>query len=240
MRHFRLLRPMAAGFAQRRQGTAWRGGEACGLRLPSVLGFPAERPYRLHRKPVDQHLAAKPYRLLRGCRSLPLQQTGERDETTIMPIFCGEGAFAGGAANRENRRFNTLFPMLELKNTVAFPPPVADLKRYIFAFSGGCPNPHTGMGDGAAVWAHGASRPAALSYAAARATTRSRSFSISRRIRWRGYLKSAMRKLESVRCRQAVATAFQYWVLIKRVAPRFGSLSYADRPKPLRSFGRSV
>ena len=56
-----------------------------------------------------------------------------------MPIFCGEGAFAGGAANRENRRFNTLFPMLELKNTVAFPPPVADLKRYIFAFSGGCP-----------------------------------------------------------------------------------------------------
>jgi len=129
-----------------------------------------------------------------------------------MPIFCEEGAFAGGAANQENRRFNALFPMLELKNTVAFPPPVSDLKRYIFAFSDGCPNPHTGMGDGAAARAHGASGPAALSYAAARATTRSRSFSISRRIRWRGYLKSAMRKLDSVSRMQAIATAFQYRV----------------------------
>ena len=57
---------------------------------------------------------------------------------TIMPIFCEEGSFAGSAANQENRRLDTFFPMLGLKNA-RFPLPVADLKRYIFAFSGGCP-----------------------------------------------------------------------------------------------------
>ncbi|MGW9946624.1 hypothetical protein J2W92_001961 [Rhizobium leguminosarum] len=60
---------------------------------------------------------------------------------TIVPIFCKEGSFAGSAANQENRRLNTLFQLHGLKNTFAFALHDADLKQYIFAFSGDCPMP---------------------------------------------------------------------------------------------------
>nr|WP_245277410.1 hypothetical protein [Rhizobium leguminosarum] len=60
---------------------------------------------------------------------------------TIVPIFCKEGAFAGSAANQGNRRLNTLFQMHGLKNTFAFALHDADLKQYIFAFSGDRPMP---------------------------------------------------------------------------------------------------
>lgn len=60
---------------------------------------------------------------------------------TIVPIFCEEGSFAGSAANQENRKLNVLFQMHGLKNTFAFTLNDADLKQYIFAFSGGCPMP---------------------------------------------------------------------------------------------------
>ncbi|MEH7902470.1 hypothetical protein [Rhizobium laguerreae] len=59
----------------------------------------------------------------------------------IVPIFCEEGSFAGSAANQENRKLNVLFQMHGLKNTFAFTLHDADLKQYIFAFSGGCPMP---------------------------------------------------------------------------------------------------
>ncbi|MGO7179621.1 hypothetical protein ACCT14_04010 [Rhizobium brockwellii] len=39
---------------------------------------------------------------------------------TIMPVFCEEGSFAGSAANRENRKLDSLFQMHGLKNTFAF------------------------------------------------------------------------------------------------------------------------
>ncbi|MGR4845916.1 hypothetical protein ACIPSK_25420 [Rhizobium sp. LARHSG275] len=45
-----------------------------------------------------------------------------------MPIFCEEGAFAGSAANQENRKLNTLFQMQGLKNSSAFALHDADLK----------------------------------------------------------------------------------------------------------------
>ncbi len=60
---------------------------------------------------------------------------------TIVPISCEEGSFAGSAANQENRKLNALFQMHGLKNTFAFTLHDADLKQYIFAFSGGCPVP---------------------------------------------------------------------------------------------------
>ncbi|MBY5800443.1 DNA-binding protein [Rhizobium leguminosarum] len=60
---------------------------------------------------------------------------------TIVPIFCEEGSFAGSDANQENRKLNVLFQMHGLKNTFAFTLHDADLKQYIFAFSGGCPMP---------------------------------------------------------------------------------------------------
>lgn len=75
---------------------------------------------------------------------------------TIVPIFCEEGAFAGSAANRENCKLNVLFQMHWLKNNFAFTLHDADLKQYIFAFSGGCPA-HARAGDGAALRLHGAS-----------------------------------------------------------------------------------
>lgn len=60
---------------------------------------------------------------------------------TIVPIFCEEGSFAGSAANQEDRKLNTLFQMHGLKNTFAFTLHDADLKQYIFAFSGRGPMP---------------------------------------------------------------------------------------------------
>nr|WP_246727264.1 hypothetical protein [Rhizobium leguminosarum] len=70
-----------------------------------------------------------------------MQQTGDRDEADDRAIFCEEGSFAGSAANQENRKLNVLFQMHGLKNTFAFTLHDADLKQYIFAFSGGCPMP---------------------------------------------------------------------------------------------------
>ncbi|MGO7031271.1 DNA-binding protein [Rhizobium ruizarguesonis] len=153
---------------------------------------------------------------------------------TIVPIFCEEGAFAGSAANQENRRLNTLFQMQGLKNTFAFALHDADLKQYIFAFSGGCPMPAR-------------EQAMALLYGCMELLDKvSRNGSgedgpsetLTRReiecMRWSaagkssdeiaiildlsshtvaGYLKSAMRKLDSVNRMQAVARAFRYRLL---------------------------
>nr|WP_245274343.1 hypothetical protein [Rhizobium leguminosarum] len=60
---------------------------------------------------------------------------------TIVLIFCEEGSFAGSATNQENRKLNVLLQMHGLKNSFAFTLHDADLKQYIFAFSGDCPMP---------------------------------------------------------------------------------------------------
>ncbi|TCU32380.1 helix-turn-helix transcriptional regulator [Rhizobium azibense] len=153
---------------------------------------------------------------------------------TIMPVFCDASPFAGSAANQDNRRLNALFQMHGLQNTLGFSLHDADLKQYIFAFSG---------------------RRSALSleeerdlvYAAMEALDRFNSENcnderpaenLTRReiecLRWSaagkssdeiaiildlsshtvvGYLKGAMRKLDSVNRMQAVARAFRYRLL---------------------------
>ncbi|RUM23042.1 DNA-binding protein [Rhizobium vallis] len=153
---------------------------------------------------------------------------------TITPIFCEEGSFAGSAANQENRRLNTLFQMHGLNSTFAFTLHDADLKQYIFAFSGGSPMPER-------------EQAMALLYGCMELLDKiSRSVrpedgpseTLTRReiecLRWSaagksseeiaiildlsshtvvGYLKSAMRKLDSVNRMQAVARAFRYRLL---------------------------
>ncbi|UVD55870.1 LuxR C-terminal-related transcriptional regulator [Rhizobium sp. Pop5] len=153
---------------------------------------------------------------------------------TVLPIFCEEGPFAGSAANQENRRLNTLFQMHGLKNTFAFTLHDADLKQYIFAFSGGSPMPPR---EQAMALLYGcmelldkASRSIRPEEGPSEALTR-REIEC---LRWSaagkssdeiaiildlsphtvvGYLKSAMRKLDSVNRMQAVARAFRYRLL---------------------------
>ncbi|MGZ2485011.1 DNA-binding CsgD family transcriptional regulator [Rhizobium pisi] len=153
---------------------------------------------------------------------------------TIMPIFCEEGPFAGSAANQENRRLNTLFQMHGLKNTYAFTLHDADLKQYIFAFSGGSPMPAreqaTALLYGCMELLDKISRSARPEEGPSEALTR-REIEC---LRWSaagkssdeiaiildlsshtvaGYLKGAMRKLDSVNRMQAVARAFRYRLL---------------------------
>lgn len=153
---------------------------------------------------------------------------------TIVPVYCNAETFGGAAANLENRRLNAAFQMHGLQATFGFSLHDADLKQYIFAFSG--------------------SRPAlqqeeqmALFFSAMQALDRFSSAnrdevgpaeSLTRReiecLRWSaagkssdeiaiildlsshtvvGYLKSAMRKLDSVNRMQAVARALRYRLL---------------------------
>ncbi|TAX31374.1 helix-turn-helix transcriptional regulator [Rhizobium leguminosarum] len=153
---------------------------------------------------------------------------------TILPIFCKEGSFAGSAANQENRRLNTLFQMHGLKNTFAFALHDADLKQYIFAFSGDCPMPMreqaTGLLYGCMELLDKVSRNGNLEDGPSETLTR-REIEC---LRWSaagkssdeiaiildlsshtvaGYLKSATRKLDSVNRMQAVARAFRYRLL---------------------------
>lgn len=153
---------------------------------------------------------------------------------TAMPVFCEEGSFEGSAANQENRRLNTLFQMHGLKNTFAFTLHDADLKQYIFAFSGGSPMP---VREQAMALLYGCME---LLERVSRSKGRREgpSETLTRReiecLRWSaagkssdeiaiildlsshtvvGYLKSAMRKLDSVNRMQAVARAFRYRLL---------------------------
>jgi len=153
---------------------------------------------------------------------------------TIMPIFCEEGPFGGNAANQENRRLNAMFQMHGLKQTFAFALHDADLKQYIFAFSGsgGMPSREAAM-----ALVYGCMELLDRLASAEKPDDRP-SESLTRReiecLRWSaagkssdeiaiildlsshtvvGYLKSAMRKLDSVNRMQAVARAFRYRLL---------------------------
>lgn len=157
-----------------------------------------------------------------------------RLKRTIMPVFSAEGTFASSAANRENRRLNALFCEHGLDNTFAFALHDADLRQYIFAYSGrrGMPPRAQEMEifyrsmetlDGFSQQSDEKDGP---------------SESLSRRevecLRWSaagksseeiaiilelsahtvaGYLKSAMRKLDSVNRMQAVARAYRFRLL---------------------------
>lgn len=153
---------------------------------------------------------------------------------TIIPVYCNAGTFGGAAANIENRRLNAVFQMHGLQATFGFSLHDADLKQYIFAFSGTRATLEY-------------EEQMALFFAAMQALDR---FSIANRgeegpaetltrreiecLRWSaagkssdeiaiildlsshtvvGYLKSAMRKLDSVNRMQAVARALRYRLL---------------------------
>lgn len=153
---------------------------------------------------------------------------------TTMPVFCAEGSFASSAANQENHRLNTLFRMHGLKNTFAFTLHDADLKQYIFAFSGGAPMPAR---EQAMALLYGCMELLDKVSRGCR-SEEGPSERLTRReiecLRWSaagkssdeiaiildlsshtvaGYLKSAMRKLDSVNRMQAVARAFRYRLL---------------------------
>ena len=153
---------------------------------------------------------------------------------TAMPVFCEDGSFEGSAANQENRRLNTLFQMHGLKDTFALTLHDADLKQYIFAFSGGAPMPAreqaTALLYGCMELLDRVSRAQSFKDAPLETLTR-REIEC---LRWSaagkssdeiaiildlsshtvaGYLKSAMRKLDSVNRMQAVARAFRYRLL---------------------------
>ncbi|MGO7692781.1 autoinducer binding domain-containing protein [Rhizobium leguminosarum] len=132
---------MAQGFrlTTARNGTG--DGEACGLRFLSALGFPVGGRTAF----IENRLISNwPQSLVGFYEAADLfycSRLVTAMKRTIVPIFCKEGAFAGSAANQGNRRLNTLFQMHGLKNTFAFALHDADLKQYIFAFSGDCPMP---------------------------------------------------------------------------------------------------
>ncbi|MFS8145121.1 LuxR C-terminal-related transcriptional regulator [Rhizobium sp. BR 249] len=153
---------------------------------------------------------------------------------TVMPVFCEEGSFAGSAANQENRGLDTLFQMHGLKNTFAFTLHDADLKQYIFAFSGCSPMPTR---EQAMALLYGCT-DLLDKISRSRGPEEGPSETLTRReiecLRWSaagkssdeiaiildllphtvaGYLKSAMRKLDSVNRMQAVARAFRYRLL---------------------------
>ncbi|QWW66895.1 LuxR family transcriptional regulator [Rhizobium sp. WYJ-E13] len=153
---------------------------------------------------------------------------------TIMPVFCDEGPFGGNAANQENRRLNTMFQMHGLKHTFAFALHDADLKQYIFAFSGTRAMPSR---EEATTLLYGCMELLDTLPSDEKPEDRP-SESLTRReiecLRWSaagkssdeiaiildlsshtvvGYLKSAMRKLDSVNRMQAVARAFRYRLL---------------------------
>ncbi len=152
---------------------------------------------------------------------------------TIMPVFCDTSPFESTAANQENERLSSLFRDHGLKNTFAFTLHDADLRQYIFAFSGDrrdFPRDETMSQVFRAM--------EFLDLFAQHNPVDRPSESLSNReiecLRWSaagkssdeiaiildlsshtvvGYLKSAMRKLDSVNRMQAVARAFRFRLL---------------------------
>lgn len=156
-----------------------------------------------------------------------------RLKRSIMPVFCDKSPFEGTAANQENLRLTTLFRDHGLKNTFAFALHDAELRQYIFAFSGDRPDfPR----DETMSQLFRAMEFLDL-FAQHNPIDRPKESLSNREIeclRWSaagkssdeiaiildlsshtvvGYLKSAMRKLDSVNRMQAVARAFRYRLL---------------------------
>ncbi|TCM68559.1 LuxR family transcriptional regulator [Rhizobium sp. BK068] len=152
---------------------------------------------------------------------------------TAMPIFCDKAPFESAAANQENQRLTTRFRGHGLKNTFAFALHDMHLRQYIFAFSGdrvrlaraeAMEQVFRGMEF---LELYGQQKPQEQ-------PTESLSSREVECLRWSaagksseeiaiildlsahtvvGYLKSAMRKLDSVNRMQAIARAFRYRLL---------------------------
>lgn len=157
-----------------------------------------------------------------------------RLKRTVMPVFCAEGAFASSAANRENRRLNALFCEHGLENTFAFALHDADLRQYIFAYSGRRAMPPRAqemeifyrsmeMLDGFAQRNDEKDGPSerlsrreieCLRWSAAGKSSEEIAIILELSTHTvAGYLKSAMRKLDSVNRMQAVARAYRFRLL---------------------------
>lgn len=169
-----------------------------------------------------------------GCDVFHHSNLVARLKRTVMPVFCAEGAFASSAANRENRRLSALFSEHGLDNTFAFALHDADLKQYIFAYSGRRAMPPRAQ----EMEIFYRSMEILDAFAQQSEEKDGPSESLSRReiecLRWSaagksseeiaiilelsahtvaGYLKSAMRKLDSVNRMQAVARAYRFRLL---------------------------
>lgn len=150
-----------------------------------------------------------------------------------LPVFFDRTAFESSVANQKNDRIAALFQKHGLRRTFAFVLHDADRQAYIFAFSG-----HRGDLSRGEVMAHVFGAMEFLDLHARYKVTEQPLESLSSReiecLRWSaagksseeiaiildlsphtvvGYLKSAMRKLDSVNRMQAVARAFRYRLL---------------------------
>ncbi|CCM76177.1 helix-turn-helix transcriptional regulator [Rhizobium mesoamericanum] len=152
---------------------------------------------------------------------------------TAMPVFCDKAPFESTAASQVNQRLTALFRGYGLKNTFAFALHDMHLRQYIFAFSG--ERAHLAREEAMGQVFRGMEF---LELFAQLKPVEQPTESLSSRevecLRWSaagksseeiaiildlsahtvvGYLKSAMRKLDSVNRMQAIARAFRYRLL---------------------------
>ncbi len=152
---------------------------------------------------------------------------------TAMPVFCDKAPFESTAANQENQRLTALFRVHGLKNTFAFALHDMHLRQYIFAFSG--ERVHLARAEAMEQVFRGMEF---LELFGQQNPVEQPAESLSSRevecLRWSaagksseeiaiildlsahtvvGYLKSAMRKLDSVNRMQAIARAFRFRLL---------------------------
>lgn len=152
---------------------------------------------------------------------------------TAMPVFCDRAPFESTVASRENPRLTALFRSHGLKNTFAFALHDMHLRQYIFAFSG--ERAHVTRSDSMEQVFRAMEF---LESFARKNPVEQPNESLSSReiecLRWSaagksseeiaiildlsahtvvGYLKSAMRKLDSVNRMQAIARALRYRLL---------------------------
>ncbi|CAN7428470.1 helix-turn-helix transcriptional regulator [Rhizobium sp. LjRoot258] len=152
---------------------------------------------------------------------------------TAMPVLCDKASFESTAANRENQRLAALFRVHGLKTTFAFALHDMHLRQYIFAFSGerahltraevmeqvframeflelfGQQNPVEKPTESL-----GSREIECLRWSAAGKSSEEIAIILDLSAHTVvGYLKSAMRKLDSVNRMQAIARAFRYRLL---------------------------
>lgn len=152
---------------------------------------------------------------------------------TAMPVFCDKAPFESTVAIRENPRLTALFRSHGLKNTFAFAPHDMHLRQYVFAFSG----ERARLSRSDSMEQMFRAMEFLESFAQKNPVERPNDSLSSREIeclRWSaagksseeiaiildlsshtvvGYLKSAMRKLDSVNRMQAIARALRYRLL---------------------------
>jgi DNA-binding CsgD family transcriptional regulator len=169
-----------------------------------------------------------------GCDVFHCSRLVSALKQTNMPVFCNGGGFASSAANQENESLNSRFLDHGLCRTFAFSLHDATLRHYIFAFSGD----RSGPSRQESMELVYSSMQMLETFVRQSGYDDGPSERLSRReiecLRWSAagksseeiaiiltlsshtvasYLKSAMRKLDSVNRMQAVARAFRYRLL---------------------------